>query len=75
MRPIPARSNATASWPMTIVLARQMGAGSRLSAYRNAPRSGSSGARASECRLEFIAACEGSSTRSRVSPDERSSVV
>ena len=30
---------------------------------------------ASGCRLEFIAACDGSSTRSSVSPDDRSRVV
>jgi hypothetical protein len=48
--------------------------GRRRTAYMNAPRSGSLVA-ASGWRLEFIAACEGSSTRSRVSPEERSSVV
>ena len=51
-----------------------MSAGRRRIAYMNAPRSGSLYA-ASGCRLEFIAACEGSSTRRSVSPDERSSVV
>ena len=40
----------------------------------NAPRSGSL-VFASGCRPEFIAACEGSSARRRVSPEERSSVV
>ena len=39
-----------------------------------APRSGSSLA-ASGCRLEPIALCEDSSTRSAVSPLERSSVL
>ena len=72
---MPARANASDSWPTTITLACQIEAGSRRSEYRNAPRSGASMSCASECRLEFIAACEGSSTRSSVSPDERSSVV
>jgi hypothetical protein len=58
---------------MTITDAFQMSPGSRRSAYRNAPRSSSS-APARLCRLEVIAACEGSSTRSAVSPEERSSV-
>ena len=75
IRPTPARAKASVSCPITITLARQIEAGRRLSEYRNAPRSGWSGAYASECRLEFIAACEGSSTRSRVSPEERRSVV
>ena len=43
-------------------------------AYRKAPRSRSSEA-ASGCRLEFIERWLGSSTRTSVSPDERSSVV
>ena len=72
--PIPWRRNSTASWPITIGFALKMPAGSRRTAYMNAPRSGSL-VLASGCRLEFIAACEGSSTRRRVSPEERSSVV
>jgi hypothetical protein len=75
IRPTPARENASASWPTTIVRACQIDAGNRRSAYRNAPRSGVSMSWASECRLEFIAACDGSRTRSIVSPDERRSVV
>jgi hypothetical protein len=43
-------------------------------AYRKAPRSISL-VDASGCRLEFIERCDGSSTRSSVSPDERRSVV
>ncbi len=75
IRPIPARVNASDSCPTTITRACQIEAGSRRSAYRKAPRSGSSMSCASECRLECIAACDGSSTRSIVSPDERNSVV
>ncbi len=72
--PIPARWKTCASWPITISAACQIPAGSRRIAYRNAPRSTSAVA-ASGCRLEFIDRCDGSSTRSRVSPEERSSVV
>ena len=72
---MPAREKASASWPTTITRACQIDAGSRRSEYRNAPRSGASMSWASACRLEFIAACDGSSTRSIVSPDERSRVV
>ena len=74
IRPTPARSNTWASWPITITAACQMPAGSRRIAYRKAPRSISL-VDASGCRLEFIERCDGSSTRSSVSPDERSSVV
>ncbi len=75
IRPIPARANASDSCPTTITVAFQIESGSRRSAYRKAPRSGVSMSCASECRLEPIWACEGSSTRSSVSPDDRSRVV
>jgi hypothetical protein len=71
---MPLRENTSASWPITITPAFQIEAGRRRIAYMNAPRSGSLEA-ASGCRLEFIAAWEGSSTRRCVSPEERRSVV
>ena len=43
-------------------------------AYMKAPRS-TSLVDASGCRLEFIDRCDGSSTRSSVSPEDRSRVV
>ena len=70
----PAASNTSTSWPITISDAPTMPSGRRRIAYRNAPRSSSS-LPASGCRLEPIARCDGSSTRNRVSPLERSSVV
>ena len=75
IRPNPARAKASDSCPMTITRAFQIEAGRRRSEYRKAPRSGDSKSYASGCRLEFIAACDGSSTRSSVSPEERSRVV
>ena len=72
--PKPARSKTRASWPITITAACHTPAGSRRIAYMKAPRS-TSLVEASGCRLEFIDRCDGSSTRSNVSPDDRSSVV
>ena len=71
---IPAASNTWTSWPITISAAPTIPSGRRRIEYRNAPRSSSS-LPASGCRLDPIARCDGSSTRSRVSPLERSSVV
>ena len=71
---MPWRANTSASCPITITRAAATSSGSRRIAYRNAPRSSSSEP-ASACRLDVIERCDGSSTRSSVSPLERSSVV
>ncbi len=72
--PIPLREKTSTSCPITITRAFDTASGRRRIAYRNAPRS-SSCEPASACRLELIERCDGSSTRSSVSPLERSSVV
>jgi hypothetical protein len=71
---MPWRANTSTSCPITITRAPATSSGSRRIAYRNAPRSSSSEP-ASACRLDDIERCDGSSTRSSVSPLERSSVV
>ena len=75
IRPMPARENASASWPTTITLACQIDGRQAPQRVQERAEVGRSMSWASECRLEFIAACDGSSTRSSVSPDDRSSVV
>jgi hypothetical protein len=71
---MPWRANTSASWPITITRALGTVSGRRRMEYRNAPRSSSSEP-ASECRLDVMDRCDGSSTRSSVSPLDRSSVV
>ena len=61
-------------WPITTSSAPKTASGRRLIAYRNAPRSGAAES-ARGCRLLCIARWEASSTRSRVSPVLRSTVV